>query len=251
MHLVGDVGGAATSANPFEALAQRMDTLSAAMPENDGVRAFNALYRAVTKAVGAEFDERPFEDPAFFSRLAPTFANLYFDSLEAAAEMHDTSPVWEAMFKRRFASGIAPLQFAIAGMNAHINHDLSLALVSTTKELGLSLQMDTAQHRDHMRVNAILARVMQQVKGELQTGVVAVIGRSLGRIDDHVANWTIRTARNHAWTQAQRLAALDGIPFVHDEYRRRIARSVTLSSRVLLVRTSWRRTPSSRATGRR
>ena len=174
----------------------------------------------------------------FFSRLAPTFANLYFDAVQAAAQMHKTSPVWEPMFKKRFASGIAPLQFAIAGMNAHINHDLCLALVSTTKELGVDLETGTARHRDHMRVNAILVRVMGQVKDELQTGVVAVVSKALGTIDDRVVNWTIKTARNNAWTQAQTLVALEGIPIVHDEYLRRIARSVALTSRALLVRTS-------------
>jgi hypothetical protein len=238
--LVGDLDGAVRSGavNPFGALAQRMAKLSAPMPENDGVRAFNALYRAVTKAVGAEFDERPFEDPTFFARLAPTFANLYFDAVEAAASKHKTSRVWEPMFEKRFTSGIAPLQFAIAGMNAHINHDLSLALVSTTKELGVGLEIDTAQHRDHMRVNAILARVMQQVKGELETGVVPLVDKALGTIDELVANWSIETARNNAWTQAQILVALEGIPFAHDEYLRGIARSVAFSSRALLVRTS-------------
>jgi hypothetical protein len=32
--------------------------------------------------------------------------------------------------------GIEPVQFALAGMNAHINHDLPLAMVSTCTALG-------------------------------------------------------------------------------------------------------------------
>ena len=32
--------------------------------------------------------------------------------------------------------GTAPIQFALAGMNAHINRDLPLALVETCDELG-------------------------------------------------------------------------------------------------------------------
>jgi Family of unknown function (DUF5995) len=38
---------------------------------------------------------------------------------------------WEAMFSRRDQTDIAWIQFALAGMNAHINHDLPLAIVVT------------------------------------------------------------------------------------------------------------------------
>jgi hypothetical protein len=227
-----------TFVNPFGPLAERMDELSAPMPEHDGVRGFNALYRAVTKAVQTEFDERPFEDPMFFSRLAPAFANLYFEAAGAAAAKQNVPRVWKPMFEKRFALGIAPLQFAIAGMNAHINHDLSLALVSTTKELDLDLELDTPHHRDHMRVNEILARVMQQVKGDLETGIVPVVDSALGTLDDMLANWSIVTARNNAWTQAQVLVALEDNRFLHDQYLLGIARNVAFASRALLVRTS-------------
>jgi hypothetical protein len=227
----------AAAANPFGPLAEQMDTLAGPMPENDGVRAFNDLYRAVTSAVGTEFDEDPFEDPVFFSKLAPAFAGLYFDAMAAVAGKRKPSRVWQPMFEKRFTTGIAPLQFAIAGMNAHINHDLSLALVSTTKALGLGLDLDTPHHRDHMRVNAILARVMQEVKGGLETGIVPDVDRAMGTLDDVIANWSIETARDNAWTQAQMLVALEGQRFLHDQYLLGIARTVAFSSRALLVRT--------------
>jgi len=35
-------------------------------------------------------------------------------------------------------AGIEPIQFALAGMNAHINHDLPVAIVSTCTELASS-----------------------------------------------------------------------------------------------------------------
>jgi hypothetical protein len=214
-----------------------MGTLSAPMPQSDGVRGFNDLYLAVTRAVGTEFDEHPFEDPVFFSKLAPTFAGLYFAATAAVAAGRAPSRVWQPMFEKRFEPDIAPLQFAIAGMNAHINHDLSLALVSTTKELGLSLDLDTPHHRDHMRVNTILARVMQEVKGDLETGIVPGIDKAVGTLDDLVANWSIEAARNNAWTQAQMLTALQDQQLLHEQYLLSIARTVAFTSRALLVRT--------------
>lgn len=236
--MTNSTSSAAGAVNPFGALAEQMDTISAPMATNDGVRGFNSLYLAVTRAVGKEYDEQPFEDPVFFSKLAPTFAGLYFDAMAAATAKRKPSRVWEPMFEKRFESHIAPLQFAIAGMNAHINHDLSLALVSTTKELGLSLDLDTPHHRDHMRVNVTLARVMQEVKGDLETGVVPEIDTALGTLDDVIANWSIEAARNNAWTQAQMLVALEDRRFLHEQYLLSIARTVAFSSRALLVRTS-------------
>jgi Family of unknown function (DUF5995) len=35
---------------------------------------------------------------------------------------------WKPLFEARFATGIAPVQFALAGMNAHINRDLSIVV---------------------------------------------------------------------------------------------------------------------------
>ncbi len=228
---------ATDGANPFPPLADKMRTLSVPMTADDGVRGFNDLYLAVTHAVGIEFDDHPFEDPVFFSELAPTFANLYFDAVGAVGAGRKPSRVWEPMFAKRFEPNIAPLQFAVAGMNAHINHDLSVALVASTKKLGRGLDIDTPHHRDHMRVNAILARVMQEVKDDLETGVVPGIDRAMGTLDDLLANWSIEAARNNAWSQAQMLVALEDRRFVHDRYVQGIARTVAFTSRALLVRT--------------
>jgi uncharacterized protein DUF5995 len=243
---VGEVGcrvivaGAPGSApvNPFVELGERMEALSAPLAQDDGVRSFNELYLAVTKAVGAEYDDGVFEDPEFFSRLAPLFANLYFDAIEADAAKREVSRVWVPLFERRADARIAPLQFAIAGMNAHINHDLSLALVAATRELGYELEIDSPHHRDHMRVNATLARVMQEVKDDFETGILPAVDHALGSADDLIANWSIETARNNAWTQAQVLVALDGVPFVRERYLLSLSRNVALASRLLLVRTS-------------
>lgn len=71
--------------NPFDAIAARMESFAAAMSEGDGVRIFNGLYLAVTRAVGADFANHRFEDPAFFARLASVFAQLYFDAVECDA----------------------------------------------------------------------------------------------------------------------------------------------------------------------
>ena len=61
------------------------------------------------------------------------FAWLYFDAIAAA----DPPSAWRPLFASAERRGILPLQFAFAGMNAHINRDLPVALVETWGELGL------------------------------------------------------------------------------------------------------------------
>jgi hypothetical protein len=223
--------------NPFEVIAARLESIAAPMSENDGVRGFNDLYLDVTRAVGVEFANGRYEDPAFFARLAPIFSNLYFEAVEAASAKHAVPRVWVALFEKRFDSRIAALQFAIAGMNAHINHDLSIALVAVTRELGYDLRLDTPHHRDHLRVNTTLTRVMGEVKERFETEMVRKVDWAMGTIDDLFASWSIERARDNAWTQAQTLVALEHVPFIRDQYLLALARSVGLASRTLLVRT--------------
>jgi hypothetical protein len=213
-----------------------MESLAAPMSQNDGVRSFNELYLAVTCALGIEFANHRFEDPAFFSRLAPTFSNLYFDAVENDVAERAVSRVWAPLFERRFVAEIAPLQFAIAGMNAHINHDLAIALVATTRELGYDLDLDSAHHRDHLRVNATLERVMGEARERFETPRPGTV-RARGTLADIFASWSIRRARDNAWTEAQTLVALDREPFMRKRCLLALACVVGLASRTLLVRT--------------
>ena len=120
----------------------RMEEIEAGLPPRDGVRAFNELYLAVTRAVAAELGDHDFDDPSFLARLDSVFADLYFRAFAAAGggrhRMHG-NPLFDA----RAEPQIASIQFALAGMNAHINYDLSVALVETCEELGVTPRRDS------------------------------------------------------------------------------------------------------------
>ena len=73
-----------------------------------------------------------FRDPAFLERLDVVFANLYFDAVEAGhADPRRVPSAWRPLFECRNQSGILPIQFALAGMNAHINRDLPAGIVAS------------------------------------------------------------------------------------------------------------------------
>jgi hypothetical protein len=129
------------------------------------------------------------------------------------------------------------LQFAIAGMNAHINHDLVLALVTTTKELGHNLDRDTPQHRAYTTVDSILERVQDEIKERFTTGIIKEIDQAGGRVDDMVASWSVSAARDNAWTQAQILDALGANEFLRHQYLTALGRNVGFAGRALLTPT--------------
>jgi hypothetical protein len=230
-----DPGGVA---DPIAAVAARMEAIAAPLPVADGVARFNELYLAVTRAVAHETAADTFEDPGFISRLDVVFADLYFAAVDDSLAARAIPKAWAPLFEKRHTAGIAPLQFAIAGMNAHINHDLALALVATTHERKVTLDHDSPQHRDYVVVDGILERVQDEIKERFTTGMVKTVDKAFGRHDDVLASWSVGRARDNAWTQAQTLATLDGIPFVRKQFLLALGRNVGFAGRALLMPSS-------------
>ncbi|MGH7620807.1 MAG: DUF5995 family protein [Gemmatimonadaceae bacterium] len=180
-----------------------------------------------------------FADARFLETLDVHFAGLFFSALESYGRDRATTPsAWVPLFAQRSRRGIAPLQFALAGMNAHINRDLPVALVTTCRVAGLDLREGSREHADFERVDALLAQVERHVKSSYVTGWLAWVDRlvhRLRRIDDVVAMWDVNRARDAAWTNAQALWALDGEPPLASDYLLTLDRMVGLASRGLLI----------------
>ena len=175
-------------------------------PPIDGVACFNGMYLQVTEAVRAALGR--FENRAFIERLDVLFAEFYFQAYAAAAAGAWLSKAWAPLFKRREERHVLALQFAIAGMNAHINNDLAHALVLTWNELGVDPGGDTPERRDYERVNDILEHVETEIKGPLADDFIAGVDSVFGTADDFLALWSIRRARDEAWERAELMRAL-------------------------------------------
>jgi hypothetical protein len=218
---------------------ERLRAIEASAPRSDGVVCFARLYREVTEGVGAEVAQQGFADARFLERLDVQFADLFFSALDSyGQEPAKTPPAWVPLFAQRSARGVAPLQFALAGMNAHINRDLPVALVATCRELGLDLRESSREHGDFERVDALLAQVERRVKSSYLSGWLAWLDRLVHRfqrIDDVLAMWDVDRARDAAWTNAQALWALGGEPPLASDYLLALDRMVGLASRGLLI----------------
>jgi hypothetical protein len=221
------------------AVIDRLRTIEASAPRSDGVVCFARLYREVTEGVATELSGNNVADPSFVETLDVRFAGLFFSALDSyGTEPARTPSAWVPLFAERSRHGIAPLQFALAGMNAHINRDLPVALVATCRELGLGLGDGSREHADYERVDALLAQVERRVKSQYVTGWLAWIDRIIHRfqrIDDVVAMWDVNRARDAAWTNARALWALGDEQPLAGDYLLALDRMVGLASRGLLV----------------
>jgi hypothetical protein len=198
--------------------------------DGDGVRYFHRLYTEVTREVARRVDGGGFEDGAFMVALDVEFAGLYLGALDAPA----TAPrAWRVLFDRR-RDRLAPLRLALAGMNAHINRDLAVALDTTCARLGGALDRDSPRCRDFVAINDILATQLASAKAELFSRIDRMADTVLGPVDDLLEVWSISTARDNAWTHG---AALHQLPpgEAKDAALQAMDRTASLIGRLLLL----------------
>ena len=213
----------------------RMRAIQAALPPADGVACFNALYLAVTEAVNEALRPGAFRDPRFVRWLDVAFANLFFEALRDLTLGTRPAPrAWRPLVERRGRRGIAALQFALAGMNAHINRDLPVALVETWRALGIAPRRPSPQYDDFTRLNDVLADTEERVKARFATGVLAHVDHALGEHDDVLALWNVRSAREAAWSNGETLWALPHAPGVRARFLDTLDGLVGFASRGLL-----------------
>lgn len=223
--------------DPIAAVLARMHAIADELAAPDGVARFNHLYLEETVAVDTATHAAGFEDPEFISALDVVFAGLYFAAVDADGAGKPIPRSWAPLFAARGDPRIAPIQFAVAGMNAHINHDLPLALVSTCQGRSVELSRDSPQYRDYVLINNTIAATETRVKQEFLTGMVRVADEILGRVDDVIAIWSITEARAAAWTNAEALWALRDHADLTAAFEDTLAGTVGFASRGLLVPT--------------
>jgi hypothetical protein len=215
-------------------VVETMKAIVKALPSRDGVAAFTTLYLAVTEAVAGSARAQAFEDERFTRELDVTFANLYFDALRAFVARGTVPAAWAPLVEARARRDVFPLQFALAGMNAHINRDLPVAVVATCERLGITCRTSSAQHRDFRRIDGILAATEARVKGHFVTGELAALDTALGQLDDCVAMWKVERAREAAWVNAETLWSLRGVPHLRAHFLVTLDRMVGFAGRGLL-----------------
>jgi len=209
----------------------RMEAIEAALPAADGLACFNRMYLDVTRQVNSQLGQGFFADPAFMTQLDVTFANLYFAAASAPAAV---PMAWRPLVQQRAVAGIEPVQFALAGMNAHINHDLPIAMVSTCTARATA--PDAAPHfADYQKVDQLLDAAEQSVRQSFESAPELAADRHVSAVASLIANWTINSARDMAWTNCLLLWQVRNDPVARGLFLDSLTASTALASRMLLV----------------
>jgi hypothetical protein len=192
------------------------------------------MYLDVTRQVNSQLGQGFFADPAFMAQLDVAFANLYFAAAGAAAGPASVPLAWRPLVDQRAAAGIEPVQFALAGMNAHINHDLPIAVVSTCTALGTAPE-DGTHLADYQKVDLLLDAAEQSVRQSFESEPELDVDRHVSVVATLIANWSINSARDMAWTNCLLLWAVRDNPVARGLLLDSLAASTALASRMLLI----------------
>lgn len=181
-----------------------MSAINELLANEDGLKWFNFLYLKVTEKILENPPAEGWESPGWLARLDVIFAGLYFEAIRKWISQPSSAPEsWQVLLNSRHRQNIMRVQFALCGMNAHINRDLQLALVLTGQELGIKPGQNTPQHRDFERVNNILELAEAEVLPIIATGIIGTIEESLGKLDNILSFWGVKAARETAWLNSQ------------------------------------------------
>jgi hypothetical protein len=213
-----------------DAVLSRMRTVGAGLPPRDGLAVFNRVYLSVTEAVDRRIDGGRFADPRAATALDVRFAERYLAAVDAAAEDRRPPACWRPLFQFRRHPGVRPLQFALAGANAHVGHDLTLAVVDTCRTLGC----EPADLEDEFdRVGDLLVSLEERVRDELMPGPDLL--RIADPLTHLLGSWSLERAREAAWAAARALWALRRLPDVAGEFTERLDAAVGFAGRMLLT----------------
>lgn len=217
---------------------ERMRELDAGLDPADGVAVFNRIYLTVTERIETILAAPGratvrFADAGTMAELDVRFANLWLTACEAAAGSGRVPDAWRPLFEAR-DGGRWPIQYAVAGMNSHIEHDLAVAVVETCAARGLE---PDAIRADYEAVNAVLAEIEAPIRRSFLTEAGRELDAWVGPVVHVVSAWKIDKARDLSWVTAQTIWSLRHSDLLRGRFLEGLADTVGMTSRALLVPT--------------
>jgi hypothetical protein len=222
-------------ATTIDGVIARMRAIDAGLPADDGVACFNRMYLDVTCGVDDQVNRGQFGDPAWITRLDVVFANLYFAGIDSISGPPSAeASVWQPLLASRGNPDIEPIQFALAGMNIHINHDLPLAVVAACADLQTTPTAGT--HReDYQKVDKLLDASEQSVREAFEPADLRSADHHVAAVANLLCDWSINEARDVAWDTALAIWAVHDHPLLTKLLTGSLGRLVAMGTRPLLV----------------
>ena len=182
-----------------EVISQLDSIIEESISTNSRAGYFASLYKRMTVAVKNGIDSGMFENGQRMEKLDVNFANRYFEAYEAWKKNEPTTESWKIAFECTGKSRLVVLQHLLLGINAHINLDLGLSAAKTSP--GIEIE---SMRNDFEKVNNVIGTLVNKVQGELSDicWPMKFIENVSNQKDDAVINFSIKTARQFAWTVA-------------------------------------------------
>jgi hypothetical protein len=212
-----------------------MQTIDSLCVNGDGLKWFNLLYMQVTQAVQAQVNANGFLSPAWMATLDVGFAGYYFRAIQSSFAGQPTPGCWQAMFTRRSQTELARIQFALAGMNAHINHDLPQAILAQCRAENIEPQHGTPQYIDFTALNSTLDGIIHEAEQDMHLRLLGDALPPISALDDKIAAWSLSTVREAAWDNAELLWRLSEIMPAFTTYLTSLDGLTALASEALLI----------------
>ncbi|MFF4944026.1 DUF5995 family protein [Streptomyces rubiginosohelvolus] len=220
-------GGPPTGGSP---VIERMRQLRSRWPSGEGVAVFNAAYLEVVERVAPDLGRGRPDDREATALLGVRCAERYLSAAETATAGGRPPECWRPLLPCRRHPGVRPLQFALSGLQAHVGHDLVLAVVDTCRTLDCE---PPDLEGEFERVGELLALLEERIHDELMPGPELLeIADPLTHL---VSSWSLERAREAAWSAARTLWRLRGLPAPAEEFRQRTDAGAGLVGRLLLT----------------
>jgi Family of unknown function (DUF5995) len=224
-----------TSPQSIDDVSQTMQTINDTCIDGDGLKWFNELYLQVTQAVKSRVASGGSGDPQWLAGLDVQFARLYFGALASALSGQPAPGCWLILFSSRNQAPIARIQFALAGVNAHINHDLAQAIVSNCQATNTVPQHGGPQYDDYTAINSTLDGLIETAKRELNVRLLGDVLPPASRLEDTLGAWSISAARESAWNNAELLWHLEPMPMLASTFMGTLDGLCTVAGKALMV----------------
>ncbi|MBT2430108.1 hypothetical protein J7F02_32040 [Streptomyces sp. ISL-112] len=222
-----DPAGPGTLVAEVDTVIERMRAFRPRWPPGDGVGVFHQAYLTV---VGGTAGHGGPADREAAGTLEARLTERYLAALDAAEAGGRPPECWRPLFPYRRHPGVRPVQFALAGLHAHVAHDLALAVVDTCRTRDCE---PAALEGEFERAGDLLASLEERIHDDLMPGP------DLLRITDPlthlVSSWSLERARGAAWSTARVLWRLRGLPSPAEELRQQTDAGAGLVVRFLLT----------------
>jgi hypothetical protein len=214
---------------------QTLQTIENTCADVDGLKWFNWLYWQVTQAVEARIVAGGFTDSAWLAELDVQFADLYFSALKSSLSGKSKPDCWQILFNSRGQNEIARIQFALAGINAHINHDLAEAIVATCQLTGATPDHGGPHYNDYTALNSTLDGLVESAKLMLSVRLPGGALPPISHLADTIAAFNVSAARESAWQNAEQLFQLRALPSFASSFIDMLDGFATVIGKALLV----------------